>query len=79
MTINELQNYKHMKITLNNRQEELKYIDSITVQQLIDKMNFTFKFLVTKVNGELVKKEERNLVFVQEGDDVAIIHLISGG
>lgn len=68
-----------MKITLNNRQEELKYIDSITVQQLIDKMNFTFKFLVTKVNGELVKKEERNLVFVQEGDDVAIIHLISGG
>ncbi len=68
-----------MKITLNNRIEEFKDVDEMTVQQLIDKMNFTFKFLVTKVNGKLVKKEERESVAVHDGDDVAIIHLISGG
>jgi thiamine biosynthesis protein ThiS len=68
-----------MKITLNNRQEEFKDFDKLTVQQLIEKMNFTFKFLVTKVNGKLIKKEEREKTFVYDGDEVAIIHLISGG
>lgn len=68
-----------MKITLNNRQEEFKGFDKLTVQQLIEKMNFTFKFLVTKVNGKLIKKEEREKTFVYDGDEVAIIHLISGG
>lgn len=68
-----------MKITLNNRTEEFKEFDEMTVQQLIEKMNFTFKFLVTKVNGNLVKKEDRNKTVVRDGDDVAIIHLISGG
>ncbi len=68
-----------MKITLNNRQEEFKGFDKLTVQQLIEKMNFTFKFLVTKVNRKLIKKEERKKTFVHDGDEVAIIHLISGG
>lgn len=68
-----------MKITLNSRTEEFKGVREMTVQQLIEEMNFTFKFLVTKVNGNLVKKEERDKVFVKDGDDVAIIHLISGG
>ena len=68
-----------MKITLNNRTEEFNGVDEMTVQQLIEKMNFTFKFLVTKVNGHLVKKEERDKTVVRDGDNVAIIHLISGG
>jgi len=68
-----------MKITLNNRPEEFKGFDKLTVQQLIEKMNYTFKFLVTKVNDNLIKKEEREKTFVYDGDEVAIIHLISGG
>jgi len=51
----------------------------MTVQQLIEKKNFTFKFLVTKINGKLVKRDERDNAIVRDGDDVAIIHLISGG
>ncbi len=68
-----------MKITLNNRIEVLEDTDQMTVQQLIEKKNFTFKFLVTKINGKLVKRDERDSAIVRDGDDVAIIHLISGG
>ena len=68
-----------MKITLNNRIEVLEDTDQMTVQQLIEKKNFTFKFLVTKINDKLVKRDERDSAIVREGDDVAIIHLISGG
>jgi len=67
-----------MKITLNNRPEEIKS-DELSVQELITVKNFTFKFLVTKINGQLVKKNERENAKIKEGDKVDIIHLISGG
>jgi thiazole synthase/sulfur carrier protein len=67
-----------MKITLNNNPE---IIDSneITIQELITLKNYTFALLITKVNGQLVKKEDRSKFSVRDGDNVAIIHLISGG
>ncbi len=67
-----------MKITLNNREEIFEY-ESLTLQELIDKKNFTFRLLVTKVNGQLVKKEGRENAEIKDGDNVAVIHLITGG
>ncbi len=67
-----------MEITLNNNKETIQE-ENITVADLIRIKNFTFKLLVTKVNGQLVKKDERDKVFIREGDDVVVMHLISGG
>jgi len=67
-----------MEITLNNRKETIPDGD-ITVADLIRFKNFTFRLLVTKVNGRLVKKEARDQVYIREGDDVTVLHLISGG
>ena len=67
-----------MNIILNNRSETLD-VEQLTLQELIEKKNFTFKLLVTKINGKLVKKETRAETAIHEGDDVAVIHLISGG
>jgi len=68
-----------MKITLNNRSEELSLDQSITLSDLIVLKNFTFKFLVTKINGRLIKKDQRSSARIHDGDNVEIIHLISGG
>lgn len=67
-----------MNIILNNRPEKLD-AEHLTIQELIELKNFTFKLLVTKINGKLVKKENRSDTKIYEGDDVAVIHLISGG
>ncbi|MFH1000115.1 MAG: sulfur carrier protein ThiS [Bacteroidota bacterium] len=67
-----------MKFTLNNRPESIEY-ETISIEELIKLKNFTFKLLVTKINGTLVKKENRTSSFVKDGDDVLILHLISGG
>ena len=67
-----------MKIILNNREDILE-TNSLTVQQLIELKNFSFRLLVTKVNGKLVKREDRNTSVIQDGDNVAILHMISGG
>ncbi len=67
-----------MKIKLNNR-EELFERDQMSIEELIHEKNFTFKLLVTKINGKLVKKDERDSAIVNDGDEVTILHMISGG
>ncbi len=67
-----------MNIILNNR-EDIIDADKLTVQELIEKKNFTFRLLVTKVNGKLVKKNERDKAEIKDGDNVAVIHMITGG
>lgn len=67
-----------MKIILNNNIETIAS-NEITIQDLIALKKYTFAMLITKVNGQLVKKEDRSNFIVRDGDHVAIIHLISGG
>lgn len=67
-----------MKIVLNNR-EDIINAEKITLSDLIKIKNFTFRLLVTKVNGKLVKRDERDTVFIKNGDNVAVLHMISGG
>ncbi len=67
-----------MKIKLNNREEVFDQ-DQLSIDELIQEKNFTFKLLVTKINGKLVKKDERSTAIIKDGDDVAILHMISGG
>lgn len=67
-----------MQITLNNNIELIE-AESLTIAELIRLKNYTFRMLVTKINGKLVRKEERETAIVRDGDDVTILHLISGG
>ena len=67
-----------MQITLNNRPESFDK-DHVTVTELLEIKNFTFKMLVIKVNGKLVKKVSYNISLVKHGDDVTVLHLVSGG
>ena len=67
-----------MNITLNNRPETFDE-ESMTFEELIKRKNFTFKFIVTKLNGKLVRKEGHHEVYIKEGDDVTVLHLVSGG
>jgi thiamine biosynthesis protein ThiS len=67
-----------MNITLNNRPESFEET-TMTFEELIKKKNFTFKLLVTKLNGKLVKKDKRGEVSIKDGDDVTVLHLVSGG
>ena len=67
-----------MKINLNNSETELNYTE-ISIKELLAEKKFTFKMLIIKVNGVLVKKEDYENTIVKDGDKVDVIHLISGG
>ncbi len=67
-----------MKITLNNNTESFSE-ETLTVSQLLEKKNYSFKMLIIKINGVLVKKQDYNTSGVKDGDNVEVLHLISGG
>lgn len=67
-----------MKILLNNRPEIFE-AETMTIEELIKFKNFTFKMLVTKKNGKLIRKDERKKISIKDGDEIHVIHLISGG
>ena len=67
-----------MKITLNNR-EEIIDVDELTISKLLKIKNYTFHLMITKVNGKLFKKTDRENAIINDGDNVAVIHMISGG
>lgn len=68
-----------MLITLNNRPEEIAGKESLTVAELLEHKNYTFKFLVVRINDKTIKPGEYGKARVQDGDKVHVIHLISGG
>ena len=67
-----------MKILLNNNPEEIS-VEHLSVSELLTYKNFTFKMLVIKVNDTLVKKTEYETKMIRDGDEVHVLHLISGG
>jgi len=67
-----------MNIILNNNQETIER-ETLTINELLRWKNFTFKMLVVKINGKLVNKNDYDNARVHEGDDVVVLHLISGG
>ncbi len=64
-------------ITVNGRQ--VPWEEGMTVRRVLEVMNYTFRLLVIKIDGQLVKKEDWDSAPVQAGADVQVIHLISGG
>jgi thiamine biosynthesis protein ThiS len=67
-----------MRILLNNRVEDICG-DRISVGELLRIKKYSFRMLVTKINARLVKKEDRDNTYITDGDEVIVLHMISGG
>lgn len=69
-----------MEIILNNNPDVIETAeDSITVEDLLRIKKFSYKLLVVKINDVLIKKEDYPISRVVKGDNVQVIHLITGG
>jgi thiamine biosynthesis protein ThiS len=67
-----------MNIILNNTAETFSK-DEMSITELLALKNFIFKMLVIKLNDNLVKKQEYDSTIVRDGDNVVVLHLVSGG
>lgn len=67
-----------MQIQLNNRKEEFDGI-SKSISEILEIKNFTFPRIIVRLNGKLIKKPSYENTQVMDGDELNVIHLISGG
>lgn len=67
-----------MKITLNHIEESFS-ADTLSVTELLKEKNFTFKMIVVKVNGRVIKTDQYPTTIIHDKDEVTVLHLISGG
>ncbi len=51
----------------------------LTITGILKKKRFTFKLLVVKVDGKLVKKDKYDTTTIPPGASVQVLHLMSGG
>ncbi len=69
-----------MNITLNHNPEVIEnQSDSITVSELLKIKSFTYKQLIVKVNDVLILNENYSTTTIKGGDNVMVIHLMTGG
>jgi thiamine biosynthesis protein ThiS len=64
-------------ITVNGR--TIDWEEGMTVQRVLEVMNYTFRMLVVKVDDCLVKREDYASFTVPAEADVKVIHLVAGG
>ena len=64
-------------ITVNGN--KIDWTPGMTVRDVLIVMNYTFRMLVVKVNGQLIKKADYDSSSVPDEAEVHVIHLISGG
>ena len=66
-----------MTIEVNGNQ--IDFVEDETITQLLKRMNFVFPLIVVKIDGKLVKKPAFGTTVFQDGANIQMIHLISGG
>ena len=67
-----------MKLTVNSEDEEFPEAE-LSVSEIMRRRRYTFPHIITRINGRIVTRENRDLALVRDGDDLEIYHLISGG
>ena len=69
-----------MNIILNHRPDIIEtHQTSITITELLKIKSFTYKMLIVKINEALIKKDDYSTATIKDGDNVQVIHLITGG
>jgi len=67
-----------MKIILNNREDEYGG-ETLNISQLLKSRKLSFRMRIIKINGRLIPKEKYDSTSINEGDNVQVIYLMSGG
>ncbi len=65
-------------IKVNNR-DKLEWQDDMTVQDVLQKMKYSFSLITVTVNGKLIPKVEYENYLIPDNADISVFHLAHGG
>lgn len=67
-----------MKISLNDR-DEFFDCESLSVSEMIRIKKFSFSLKIIKINGVLIPRDAYDSTYINDGDKVQMVYLMSGG
>jgi len=67
-----------MEVILKYNKEHFE-AEKLSISEVLEIKKYSFKMLITKVNGNFISRENYANTYIYNGDNVSIIHLISGG
>lgn len=67
-----------MKFMLNNKNVEFDR-STMTVKELLEEKKFSFKIIVVRINNKIIYEKDYDTTYINEGDNVMVIHIFHGG
>jgi thiamine biosynthesis protein ThiS len=67
-----------MKIILNGREEEFD-LAKMSVTDMLREKKFSFRMRVVRINGAFIPRDSYDSTYINEGDNVQMFYLMSGG
>ena len=67
-----------MRVTINSTLTEFPE-NQLSVAEILRRKRYSFPNIISRINGTLVRREERESALVRDGDDVELYHMMSGG
>ena len=64
-------------VTVNGHAVEWE--EQMTVQRLLEKMKFSHRLFIVKMNDDIIKKELYSTLYVPENAHLTILRLVAGG
>ena len=65
-------------IIVNDR-DKIEWYEGITIQNILDELNWTYSLITVSVNGEIISKEDYDIFMVNDNSQINIFHLAHGG
>ena len=62
-----------------NDKFEIEWQEGMTVQQMLERLNFSFPLIIVSIDGILVTKDEYATRRVPDGAQVKVLHMTAGG
>ena len=59
--------------------EAMEYKEGMTVQDVLNEKKYTFRLITVVVNGKIVPRDEYSSYKINDGDNIDVIHIMSGG
>ncbi len=67
-----------MRVTINGILTEFPETQ-LSVAEILRRKRYSFPNIISRINGALVGREERESALARDGDEVELYHMMSGG
>ena len=64
-------------ILINGR--EIPWRKGMTIQAVLDECGYTFRMIAVWIDGTPYRNDQFEKVYIEDGSDVQVLHMISGG